>query len=225
MVDKGPGLGRARRTGGFTLVEVLVAAAITVIIATIAYSSISQVLSSVEVLRENADRTQEINRAWMIISRDIAEFVPRDVRDEFGESEPALTGGEAARFMLSLTRAGWHNPNGHPRSNLQRINYRMEDEGLWRDTYYVLDRAGDTEPVSVELLKDVEYMELRFLSSLEDLEFESRSTNIDSSDWATDWVANVSQQGVQTLPPVALEIRLQLVDWGEMRRVYALPPL
>ncbi len=25
--------------------------------------------------------------------------------------------------------------------------------------------------------------------------------------------------------PLALEIRLELADWGEMRRLYALPPL
>jgi general secretion pathway protein J len=218
-------LAQRRHSGGFTLVEVLVAAAITAIVAIISYASMSQVVSSVEVLRESADRTLEINRAWMIISRDIAEFVPRQARDEFGQSEPALSGGEGARFMFSLTRAGWHNPNGHPRSNLQRINYRVEDEILWRDIYYVLDRASETEPVSVELMHDVEYMELRFLSSLERLEFESRSTNIDSSDWATDWVADISQPNVQTPVPVAVEIRLLLKDWGEMRRVYALPPL
>ena len=28
----------------------------------------------------------------------------------------------------------------------------------------------------------------------------------------------------ELVPPLALEIRLQLEDWGEMRRLYALPP-
>ena len=214
-----------KRASGFTLIEVLVAAAITVIIAMIAYSSISRVLSSVEVLRESTNRTHDINRAWMIISRDISAFAPRPVRDEFGESEPAISGGEAARFLLSFTRAGWHNPNGHPRSNLQRVNYRLEDEALWRDIYYVLDRAGDTEPESVKLLEDVEYMELRFLTSLDRLEFEGQSTNIDSGNWASNWVADTSNPGVPLTVPVALEIHLQLKDLGEMRRVYALPPL
>ena len=87
------------------------------------------------------------------------------MRDEFGEREPAMVGGPAARFALSFTRSGWHNPNAHPRSNLQRVNYRMEDEALWRDSYPVLDRAGDTEPQSVKLLDGVEYMELAFLGS------------------------------------------------------------
>ena len=119
---------------GFTLLEVLIAMAITAFVALIATTSLSRVLDGVESLRASADRTYEVNRAWMIISRDLRHFVERPVRDEFGEIEPALLGGPLARFALSFTRAGWHNPNAHPRSNLQRVNYRLEDEALWRDS-------------------------------------------------------------------------------------------
>jgi len=213
------------RQRGFTLVEVLIAMAITAFVAVLAYNSLSGVMTGIERLRDNADRSYEVNRAWMIISRDLREFVPRPVRDEFGETEPALMGGEAARFLLSLTRSGWHNPNAHPRSNLQRVNYRLEDEALWRDSYYVLDRAGDTEPESVVLLDDVEYLELAFLGSLEQVRPEGRDTAVDSSNWAENWVLDTSDPGAGLPPPVALEIRLQLKDWGEMRRLYALPPL
>ena len=130
---------------GFTLLEVLIAMAITAFVAAVAYSSLATVLSAVESTRESANRTFEINRAWMIISRDLRQFAPRAVRDEFGEGEPAMSGGPVARFLLSFTRSGWHNPNGHPRSNLQRVNYRLEDNILWRDTYPVLDRTPEIE--------------------------------------------------------------------------------
>ena len=50
-----------------------------------------------------------------------------------------------------------------PRSHLQRVNYRFEDEALWRESYPVLDRAGDTAGTSVRLLDGVEYLELGFL--------------------------------------------------------------
>lgn len=213
------------RARGFTLVEVLIALAITAFVATIAYTSLANVMNSVEQLRANADRSYEVNRAWMIISRDLREFANRPVRDEFGETEPALSGGELARFPLSLTRTGWHNPNGHPRSNLQRVNYRLEDEGLWRDMYYVLDRAGDSEPESVLLLDGVEYLELSFLGSLEQLEVETGGTTVDARNWADNWVGDSLGGGADTEPPAALAITLQLRDWGEMRRVYALPPL
>jgi general secretion pathway protein J len=215
-----------RQLQGFTLVEVLIALSITAFVSMIAYSSLSSVISGVESMRESTDRTYEINRAWMIISRDLRQFVPRPVRDEFGEEEPALSGGPVARFALSFTRAGWHNPNANPRSNLQRINYRIEDEALWRDSYTVLDRAGNTEPQSVLLLDGVEYMELAFLASLQGVQKESGGSGLDTSDWVESWIVDdqASAAGAAS-PPVALEIRLQLDDWGEMRRMYALPPL
>lgn len=218
----GPGGGSAR---GFTLIEVLIAMAVTAFVATIAYTSLASALSSVDQLRASADRATEINRAWLILSRDLDEFIARPVRDEFGQVEPAMLGGEAARFLLSFTRAGWHNPNAHPRSNLQRINYRLEDGALWRDSYVVLDRSGDSEPQSVRLLDDVEYMELSFLASLAEVQSSSGDFTLDTRNWADNWVRDSSAPDSLVQPPAALEIRLQLSDWGEMRRLYALLPL
>lgn len=210
---------------GFTLVEVLIALAITAFVSVVAYTSISAALAGVESLRENAGRTYDINRAWMIVSRDLAQIAQRPVRDEFGQVEPVLTGGELARFPLSFTRTGWHNPNRYPRSHLQRVNYRLEDEALWRDTYPVLDRAANTEPQSVLLLEDVEYMELKFLGAVNQLAERRDDATLRTDDWADNWVAEAGVPGNQLAQPAALEIRLQLKDWGEMRRLYALPPL
>ena len=212
-------------TVGFTLIEVLIALAITAFVSMIAYTSLSAVLTGVERLRENTDRTYEINRAFMILSRDLRQFVNRPVRDEYGELEPALSGGSLARFALSFTRSGWHNPSGYPRSNLQRVNYRLEEDGLWRDTYSVLDRTGSTEPESVLLLAGVEDLQLRFLGSLDQLQVSSRGGNLDTADWEESWVQDTSVPGLELVPPAAVEISLQLESLGEMRRMYALPPL
>ncbi|MFT4518684.1 MAG: general secretion pathway protein J [Halioglobus sp.] len=211
------------KTAGFTLVEVLIAMAITAFVSAIAYSSLSTVITGVEGLRVSADRIYEVNRAWMIISRDIRQFANRPIRDEFGEIEPALTGGDLARFELSFTRTGWHNPNLNLRSHLQRVNYRIEDEALWRDSYPVLDRAGDTEPDTVMLLDKVEYMDLAFLGSLQAVQRQRDDQSVDTTDWAENWVAGNSAPGTAQPPPAAVEINLQLEDWGEMRRLYALP--
>ncbi|MFK7977623.1 MAG: type II secretion system minor pseudopilin GspJ [Halioglobus sp.] len=215
-----------QRARGFTLIEVLIAMAITALVAAIAYSSLARVMAGVEGLRENADRSYEVNRAMMILSRDIRHFAPRAIRDEFGDVEPALTGGELAEFELSFTRTGWHNPQEHPRSSLQRVNYRIEDNALWRDSYVVLDRAGDTEPRSTLLLDDVELMELAFLGKAEGARLEFENGVIDTSQWAENWVeTNTGTPADPKLPPEALEITLTLQDWGELRRFYVLPPL
>lgn len=213
------------RAAGFTLVEVLIALAITAFVGMVAYASLANVMASVDTMRDNADRTYEINRAWMILSRDLRQFVQRPVRDEFGQTEPAMTGGEAARFLLSFTRTGWHNPNAHPRSNMQRVNYRVEDGALWRDVYFVLDRSGNTEPRSARLLDGVEYVELAFLDSPERVRARAGSTEVETRDWPDNWVTDTSDPNAQLPVPAAVEIRLRLRDQGEMRRLYALPPL
>lgn len=213
------------RTRGFTLVEVLIALAITAFVSMIAYTSFSTVLLGVEKTEASAQRTYALNRAWMIISRDFEQLVPRPVRDEFGELEPALAGGMAARFPLSLSRGGWHNPLGHPRPQVQRVNYRLEDDSLWRDSYPVLDRSGETQAQSAQLLEGVEELRVLFLDRVENVRSVGSGTELDTRGWIESWVVDSSQPGVGLAPPVAVEIRLQLSDWGEVRRIYALPPL
>jgi len=209
---------------GFTLIEVLIALAITAFVSAIAYTSLSTALIGVESTRATSDRTYEVNRAWMIITRDIRHFVSRPVRDEFGEVEPALVGGPAARFALSFTRSGWHNPNDNLRSNLQRVNYRVAEGALWRDSYPVLDRASDSAPREVKLLDGVEYLEFGFLGSLSEVQSGNNTVALETRDWSESWVADTSSPDSELVPPLALELRLLLEDWGEMRRLYALPP-
>ena len=213
------------RSAGFTLIEVLIALAITAFVATIAYNSLSTVLTGVESARQTAQRSYEINRAWMIISRDLRQFVPRPVRDEFGETEPAMLGGRAARYALAFTRAGWFNPNEVARSELQRVDYRVEDNALWRDSYAVLDRAPDTQAQSVKLLDNVESLDTAFLGALSEVRPGDDGVALETRNWSENWVADTSTPDASLPPPVAVELRLYLEDWGEMRRLYALPPL
>jgi general secretion pathway protein J len=210
---------------GFTLIEVLIALAITAFVSAVAYRGLSAAMLGVERTRETADRTYEINRAWMIISRDLNQFVARPIRDEFGQEEAAMTGGTLANYALSFTRGGWHNPNDKPRSHLQRVAYRLEDGALWRDSWSVLDRAPDSQPQEVKLLQGVEYIELLFLPTIDEAQAASDSLELETRNWRDSWVSEPGQTGAGMAPPAALQLTLQLEDWGEMRRLYALPPL
>ena len=105
------------------------------------------------------------------------------------------------------------------------MNYRLEDDALWRDSYAVLDRAANTEPTSVLLLEGVEDMQLRFLAGLDQLQVGSRGLTLDTSDWQENWVGDPSAPNSAVAPPSAVEIVFQLNDWEEIRRLYALPPL
>jgi len=210
---------------GFTLIEVLIALAITAFVATIAYTSLSSVISGVESTREAATSTYELDRALMILSRDLRQFVDRPVMDEFGNREPAMTGGVLSRYLLSFTRVGWHNPNQSSRSNLQRVNYLVEDGALWRENYLVLDRVGNSQAQRVMLLDGVEEMQISFLASLSAVNNGDNGKGIDTRNWQENWIADPGSVGVVPPPPAALEIRFQLEGWGELSRLYALPPL
>ncbi|MEO0436318.1 MAG: type II secretion system minor pseudopilin GspJ [Pseudomonadota bacterium] len=207
---------------GFTLVEVLVALAITVMVTATAYTSISAAISSVDQLRAGGDRVRDLNRALSIVSRDLRQFSNRFIVDEFDEPRAPLTGGPLAIHPLELTRAGWQNSTGLPRSDLQRVFYYLEDDSLWRAYYQVLDRLGDSEPVRVRLLDRVEELELRFLPELELLQVD-QNANIDTRNWERNWVLEPGTGLTPPDPPQALEIRLNLEDFGELRRIYELP--
>lgn len=209
-----------KRAGGFTLIEVLIAMAITALVATLSFSSLSSVLSTVESLREHGERTAEMNRAWTIVSRDLRQFTQRPVRDQFGEAESAMFGGAAVDQSLSFTRTGWHNSNLRLRSELQRVRYRLEDNILWRESYFVLDRNSDSEAQRVELIRNVVDFEVAFLGA----STEVRGEELDTENWPTNWGVNASNRNVVE-PPQAVELRLELEDWGELRWLYDLPGL
>lgn len=207
---------------GFTLVEVLIAMAITALVSVIAYSGLSAALSGAESLRAAASRSHDVHQTLGLLSRDLRQVVNRPVVDEFGQLAPALTGGELAREMLSLTRAGWHNSAAAPRSTLQRVQWWLEEDALWRGYFPVLDRAPGTEAIETVILEDVTRFELRFLSSTARLESD-RNDVIDRRDWQENWVADLSQPGQLPAPPAAVEVVMEIAGLGEIRRTYVLP--
>ena len=209
---------------GFTLVEVLIAMAITTLISVVAYTGLSSALSGAESLRSASGRAHDINQTLAMLSRDLRQVVNRPVVDEFGQVVPALMGGEMAREPLALTRAGWHNSTAAPRSTLQRVRWWLEDERLWRGYFPVLDRTAGTEPVETAILEGVERFELRFLPTLSAVESD-RNDVVDRRNWRDSWIADLSQPGQMPSPPAAVEVLMEVAGLGELRRTYVLPSL
>ncbi|MDG1684198.1 MAG: type II secretion system minor pseudopilin GspJ [Luminiphilus sp.] len=207
---------------GFTLIEVLIAMAITALVAIVSYSALSAAISSAEALRISTERARDIGQVMAILSRDIRQVAKRPVIDEFGQRMPAVLGGALARDELTLTRAGWHNSTGAPRSTLQRVHWWIEDETLWRGYFPVLDRTVGTERIETAVLNEVEGFEVRFLPSLAMLEI-NRDDVIDRKNWEDSWVADVSQPNQGLPPPAAVEVTMEVSGLGEVKRLYVLP--
>ncbi|MGB1372201.1 MAG: type II secretion system minor pseudopilin GspJ [Aequoribacter sp.] len=220
----------SREQQGFTLIEVLIAMALTVVVASIAYSGLSAVLDSLDQTRQAMSRTSELSKALRMISRDVNQSVNRSIRDELGFTEPAMIGGDSYRGMLGLTRSGWMSMGSTPRSHLERVYYYLDDNTLYRMRSTVLDRSYRLDPDNptvpgdgaVAMLEGVTRFDVVFLSPelISSLPSRPSDGTLDTSRWLRDW-------GVEGTPnqelPVALEIRLTIDGLGDMERVYVLP--
>src|SRR5690606_37757807 len=168
-----PVLMRAR---GFTLLEVLVAISIFALIGVASYRVLIGVMQSDERLAVRAVQMRGINRALWIMQQDVEQLVPRNVRTANGAAHiNYLLVDNEAELPLQLTRGGRSNPLGLPRSDAQRIAYRVgthpgvedtdsehyQDERIYllRYSWPMLDGSGDPAQAQVQiLLPDVEQM-------------------------------------------------------------------
>lgn len=145
------------RTSGFTLVEVLVALAVFAVVGLMSAQLMSRTLANNEVLGDRSVRLAEVQRAMLILKRDLVQINGRSVRDLFGDPLPPVMIG--ADGMMEFSRAGWRNPLNSPRAEIQRVAYRIHEGHLHRAWWSVLDRAQDSEPVVQRLLSDVDQVE------------------------------------------------------------------
>lgn len=202
------------RARGFTLVELLVAVAIFAAVAAIAYGGLAQIAQTRQSLAAEQDRFAALTRAMSDIARDLRQAIARPVRGNYGETIPALRGSSDS---LELSRLGFANPLAESRSNVERVVYALADRKLRRGRYAVLDRAPGSVPANRDLLDRVVRLRWRYLDR--------------QGNWSDQWPGTAivpSVPGVEPVPreqdlPRAVEMTLALEDYGELRRVIALP--
>ncbi|MBI5041753.1 MAG: type II secretion system minor pseudopilin GspJ [Gammaproteobacteria bacterium] len=203
-----------KRARGFTLIELLIALAVFAVLAMLAYGGLNTVLNTRALTDQKADALRELQLAYRSVERDIDQWVPREIRDEFGTVRPALTAGSELGAALELTRGGWRNPAEQPRSTLQRVAYSVQDNALVRLTWLSLDRAPDAQPVEQTLLTGVSELRLRFLDA----------ANVWQERWPpTDTPAAGAVPGAAPPTPRAVEWVLVTEHWGELRWLFRLP--
>ncbi len=196
-----------RHSGGFTLIEVLVAMAIFGVLTILAYMSLAQTFQSADILNARMDRLQSIQRTIRYLSNDLASASPRPVRSDVGDTYmPAVMVSAANDFALAVTHGGWPNPAGLPRSTQQRSVYLLEDGKLFRVYYNVLDSTYASNAISTEILDGVESLEFRLIQ--------------DNSEVTNQWPPDGAQgRGADRMRPRAVEIILTLENEGEIRRI------
>ena len=207
-------IAKQNKLTGFTLIEVLLAMAITAFIAVLAYSALSASITSSEVHSRKAQQLVDVQLALTFLERDIRHAVGRGVRDEYGDLQPALSGGALEDFVLQLTRRGWDNPSDVRRGELQRLRYQLEDQSLWRESWLVLDRVSEDDGLQRALLiANVTDFSLRFLGEAAAGSAFNKSL---SGQWSESW--SVSDDSL----PLAIEINLDIENFGRVTRVFAI---
>ncbi len=228
---------------GFTLVELLVALFITAIMFVIGYRALDQAFRSRKEVQEQSDRLIAVQQAMRTIEQDFELLQPRPVRQLSGDgylpalmsapntssmfgdvtstfsssipsSAPSSTLGKITTLnggnlpIVSFTRGGWTNPAGLPRSELQRVSYTIENGALMRSYTPQLDATLAVTPIRRKLLDHVKRFGLRFMD--------------DGHNWKTEWpppTLGTGPQGVMLrIRPVAVEVMIELDDWGILMR-------
>jgi general secretion pathway protein J len=217
---------RSRSANGFTLVELLVALFITAILFAMGYGALTQALNARRQVEEQSARLTAVQQTLRVMEQDIELMQPRPVRDLLGNgyqnplvvNQNALGGGLAAATdssaqpglaLLSLTRGGWANPAGLPRSELQRVSYLLRDGKLIRQHLPVLDTTAATAVEERELLDQVADLSFRFMD--EGLAWYAT--------WPTPTLQGLPPQTQMRARPVAVEITLRLKDYGVLVRI------
>lgn len=195
------------RARGFTLLEVLAAVFIFAIVGMLAMGGYNELVKQSDIVESNAGRTRAIQSAVQRMSEDFQMLEPRPIREPLGESlEPALRSDTRTETLADLTRSGWTNPAGISRSTLQRVTYRLQDNKLQRAYWNTLDRTLTTEPTSAVLLDNVRSVALRFMDQ--------------NQSWHDQWPPlGYSGPDAARLRPIAVEITLELEDWGKIVRL------
>lgn len=214
---------------GFTLIEVLIAMAITVVVAAIAYSGLDAAMKMAEASEQKTKDLQNLNRSIDIIVGDVRHAQARMVRSSMGQGQfySAMVYDENAFPQWVFTRTGRINPQPKKfqRSHLERVAYLFEEQTLSRIRWPMPDFYSDDEGDKVQLLDNVTAFSLRFYRLNNDVAYGSSVNDVlnqAKGKWVEAWPSEgYSGPGVKVLP-LAVEVTIEHKQYGKITRLVEL---
>jgi general secretion pathway protein J len=205
-----------KSTRGFTLIEVLLAMAITMLVAVMGYAALSTAMNAAERHGDMVRRLGEMQTAVGWIVRDLRQSVDRPIVDARNDVQAALIDTEENAQLLELTHTGWDNPRGQRRGALQRVRYRLDTDGnLWREHWLVLDRVDDEDHLqSVKLLGGVQRFKLQFLNG--------HSANAKQETLGGEWIEQWPVSTGDKYLPLAVQFDIDIDGIGTVHRIVGL---
>lgn len=198
-----------QRSAGFTLLEILVAIAIFAIIGVASSALLASVIDRNELSDARFNQLEKLQRAMIVIERDLHQAIKRPIRVDGELNKNVMVGGVASGSDadgIGFVRSGWHNPQFMlPRSNMQYVAYRLQDNQLQRVYGNHVDNVIGFEPKVRVLLEQVDDFQVEFF-------VKSEGAPDDQRDW------NESYQG--TVLPRAVAVIITTESFGEIRREF-----
>lgn len=154
--------------GGFTLIEMLLATVIFALIGIASHTILTAVTDSNELSVQATEELHGMERAFFWMERDFLQAATRRVRvDGDPPTDKIFVGGdliyESQGGAVSFTHDGWRNPGMIlPRSEIQRVAYRMFEGNLERHYYNYPDPVTGELPRVQILLKDIISLKFEF---------------------------------------------------------------
>lgn len=140
--ENGFNLLRRSAVDGFTLIEMMIALLIFALLAAAGVSLLSFGVRAQALAGRKLDDVAVLLRLDGVLVADLAQAVPRYVRDESGAARPGFVGGNGST-LLRLVRGGWDNVDAAPRASVQKVDYVLSENGtIDRIAYPMLDGAS-----------------------------------------------------------------------------------
>jgi len=197
------------------LLEVLVAVLILAMIAVMAETSIYNAGKTGETVQQHSRDLRQLDRVWVMMENDLRNAVAQNHVDTRGTLLPPLTVSKGDDdYTVTLLRAGHANPLLLPRSEVERVGYRIEDGVLWRDAWVDPYNPDPQTAQRQKLIEDVEEFSVRALPRA------PIGKSVDEGPWNEAWPLAQGAGGL----PLALEVNLTLKNRDPIRRVLSLSP-
>ena len=188
------------KTGGFTLLEVLVAIGVFSVVAMVSYTTLDTYLDQRERLTVHYGKLERLQRLFILLERDIQFATRRSVRVD-GDTEPAIVGEEGSSLLtLTVAQPDVTSATG---VSLKRVQWRREGEQLIREQWDMLDRSGRSNPAELLVSDEVTDIALEFWVY-------SRGSDVDTR----------SSLEVDEFPS-GIEVSVTLDSGVQYRRLYA----
>ena len=189
------------KQSGITLLELLIVIAVFSIMSVAAYSGLQNSLKAEENFNASMKDLEAVQMSLTLFQRDIMQLSPRGVRDAFGDDEAAIVLFNGRELVF--TRGGNFSSLKLDQTELTRVSYSLQDEQFIRSYWRRLDNTQGDQPLSASLLGKVTNLRIRVLDK--------------NNAWHLDWPLSDNAE------IRALELTIELEDWGEIRRLFPTP--